>query len=265
MLGWFSLTENAAPGEADRLMTRLAADLVAAGLRVAGAVQRNTDLGAGRSCDMDVVVIGEEERPIRISQSLGPGAEGCRLDAGALEMAAGRVVARIGDAGLGTDLLLVPKFGRQEAAGRGFRQLIAQAVATGLPVLLYVPPEQRDDFAAFGGGMAEWVPPEGLAQWCLDPARRQDPRTNLAQIIDARDLLCPLPVLRLRKALLAAPTSARLALIATDPMAQVDVPHFCATSGHVMIALRDLPDGARAFVVERGPGPDIAGGARQEG
>lgn len=70
--------------------------------------------------------------------------------------------------------------------------------------------------------------------------------------IDARDLLCPLPVLRLRKALMALPPGARARLVATDPAAAIDVPHFCAQSGHRLIETCDLPDGARAFTVEKG-------------
>lgn len=70
--------------------------------------------------------------------------------------------------------------------------------------------------------------------------------------IDARDMLCPLPVLRLRKALMALPPGARARLVATDPAAAIDVPHFCAQSGHRLIETCDLPDGARAFTVEKG-------------
>ena len=76
MLGWFSLDDDAPPGEADRILARLSARLADAGLRVAGAVQRNTDLGADCACDMDVLVIGEEDAPVRISQSLGSGSTG---------------------------------------------------------------------------------------------------------------------------------------------------------------------------------------------
>ena len=43
----------------------------------------------------------------------------------------------------------------------------AQAVADGLPVLLHVPPEQRDAFAGFCDGMGERVDPAELAGWCL--------------------------------------------------------------------------------------------------
>lgn len=85
-------------------------------------------------------------------------------------------------------------------------------------------------------------------------------------VIDARDLLCPLPVLRLRKALLDIPVGARLILLATDPMAVVDVPHYCREAGHVMSGLRDLGAGVCEFTVERGPSaPLAASGLTPEG
>lgn len=168
VLAWFGLSDEAAPGEADRLLAGLAADLARAGLRIAGAVQRNIDHGGACNCDMDVIVIGEEDRPIRISQSLGPGSTGCRLDPGALEVAAARVAARLA----GAELLILPKFGRQEAIGRGFRPLIAQAVSEGLPVLLHVPPEQRAEFDAFRGGLGQHLAPDALQEWCLARAAR---------------------------------------------------------------------------------------------
>lgn len=164
MLGWFSLDDDASPGEADRILARLSVRLADSGLRVVGAVQENTDLGADCACDMDVLVIGEEDAPIRISQSLGTGSSGCRLDPGALELAAARVAARLA----GAELLILPKFGRQEAVGRGFRSVIAQAVADGIPVLLHVPPEQRAAFAEFCGDMGQQLAADRLADWCLD-------------------------------------------------------------------------------------------------
>lgn len=165
-LGWFGLDGDAPAGEADRILADLARDLAAAGVKLAGAIQRNTDLGADCACDMDVVIIGDEDRPIRISQSLGNGSTGCRLDPGALEVAAARVEARLD----GAQLLIVPKFGRQEAVGRGFRSVIARAVAGDLPVVLHVPPEQRAAFAEFSDGVGERVAPGALADWCLSRA-----------------------------------------------------------------------------------------------
>ncbi|MEQ5796067.1 sulfurtransferase TusA family protein [Paracoccus sp. NFXS7] len=78
-------------------------------------------------------------------------------------------------------------------------------------------------------------------------------RGGVVTDLDARGLLCPLPVLRLRKALLAMPAGATIRLIATDGMAMVDVPHFCGQAGHAMIGMRDLGDGVTEFTVRRGP------------
>lgn len=52
------------------------------------------------------------------------------------------------------------------------------------------------------------------------------------RIIDARGLNCPLPVLRLRKVLLAAAPGSAVELHATDRAALKDVPAFCAAQGH---------------------------------
>lgn len=50
--------------------------------------------------------------------------------------------------------------------------------------------------------------------------------------VDARGLLCPLPVLRARKLLLAMQPGQVLRLLASDPAAVIDVPHFAQESGH---------------------------------
>jgi tRNA 2-thiouridine synthesizing protein A len=60
--------------------------------------------------------------------------------------------------------------------------------------------------------------------------------------IDATGLHCPMPVLRLQKALRGLDSGARLVLLASDPMAAVDVPHFLNQHGHKLIA-RSESDG----------------------
>lgn len=56
------------------------------------------------------------------------------------------------------------------------------------------------------------------------------------QEIDATGLLCPLPVLKARKRLKGMARGSVLRLVATDPAAVVDVPHFCAEAGHELLA-----------------------------
>jgi tRNA 2-thiouridine synthesizing protein A len=51
-------------------------------------------------------------------------------------------------------------------------------------------------------------------------------------IIDARGLKCPLPVLKMEKRLAAMPPGATLIVLATDPMARIDIPLHCQQNGH---------------------------------
>lgn len=55
------------------------------------------------------------------------------------------------------------------------------------------------------------------------------------EIVDCEGLLCPLPVLRARKRLLSLAPGRVLCVRATDPMAQIDLPHFCAEAGHAYL------------------------------
>lgn len=50
--------------------------------------------------------------------------------------------------------------------------------------------------------------------------------------IDARGLKCPLPVLKMEKRLAALPSGASLIVLATDPMARIDIPLHCRQHGH---------------------------------
>lgn len=80
----------------------------------------------------------------------------------------------------------------------------------------------------------------------------KDPRATEWQVtIDARGLLCPLPVLRARKRLVSMVEGDVLALFATDPAAIVDVPHFCAEAGHRFLDCRDQGD-CQLYLIRRG-------------
>ncbi|GHA40106.1 hypothetical protein GCM10008927_00230 [Amylibacter ulvae] len=54
--------------------------------------------------------------------------------------------------------------------------------------------------------------------------------------LDATGLLCPLPVLRARKRLMALDSGQVLRMLADDPAAIIDVPHFCTEQGHQLVA-----------------------------
>lgn len=146
-------------GDTDLLLEALAADLAARGLRCCGTVQINSERCDAGPCDMDVRVLPNGP-VLRISQDLGPQSKGCRLDPAALETAVGLVAAGMS---ADTDLLIINKFGKHEADGRGFRDVIAQALALDIPVLVGVNTLNRASFEAFAGGFATEVASERLA------------------------------------------------------------------------------------------------------
>ena len=63
-------------------------------------------------------------------------------------------------------------------------------------------------------------------------------------VVDARGHRCPTPTLRLRRALEAAAPGALIELIADDPLARIDVPHFLREAGGELVATP-------------GPGPEL--------
>ncbi|MCG8623561.1 MAG: sulfurtransferase TusA family protein [Proteobacteria bacterium] len=64
-----------------------------------------------------------------------------------------------------------------------------------------------------------------------------NPRVSTPAILelDARGLLCPLPVLKARKALADMAAGETLAVLADDPVAPLDFADFCQTSGHTLL------------------------------
>ena len=52
------------------------------------------------------------------------------------------------------------------------------------------------------------------------------------EILDCRGLKCPLPVLKTEKRLAQLPPGTSLTVLATDPIAKIDIPLFCTQNGH---------------------------------
>jgi tRNA 2-thiouridine synthesizing protein A len=70
------------------------------------------------------------------------------------------------------------------------------------------------------------------------------------ETIDARGLKCPLPVLKLEKRLEQLAPGVSLIVLATDPMARIDIPLYCRQYGHAC-TIADDPEALR-FMVIRG-------------
>jgi tRNA 2-thiouridine synthesizing protein A len=52
------------------------------------------------------------------------------------------------------------------------------------------------------------------------------------EIVDCRGLKCPLPVLKTEKRLGQVTAGTRVVVLATDPIAKIDIPLFCTQNGH---------------------------------
>ncbi|MCO4848426.1 MAG: sulfurtransferase TusA family protein [Yoonia sp.] len=69
--------------------------------------------------------------------------------------------------------------------------------------------------------------------------------------LDATGLLCPLPVLKARKRLQGLSSGDELRVMADDPAAVVDIPHFCAEAGHTLVDMSDQ-GAAQLYVIRKG-------------
>ena len=71
------------------------------------------------------------------------------------------------------------------------------------------------------------------------------------QDLDATGLLCPLPVLKARKRLMAMARGQILRIQADDPAAIIDIPHFCAEQGHDLLS-QDVGTRPQTYLIRRG-------------
>jgi tRNA 2-thiouridine synthesizing protein A len=69
-------------------------------------------------------------------------------------------------------------------------------------------------------------------------------------VYDLRGLNCPLPVLKARKRLSEMDAGAQLWVETTDPLAVIDLPHFCREAGHVLVVTETVKGGHR-FLIEK--------------
>jgi tRNA 2-thiouridine synthesizing protein A len=69
-------------------------------------------------------------------------------------------------------------------------------------------------------------------------------------LVDARGHRCPTPTLRLRRAFETAPAGAQVRLLADDPMAKIDVPHFADQAGLTVLEAGETA-GVFSFLLAR--------------
>jgi tRNA 2-thiouridine synthesizing protein A len=67
---------------------------------------------------------------------------------------------------------------------------------------------------------------------------------------DLKGLKCPLPVLKTRKKLAQLAPGTELQIETTDPLAGIDIPHFCDQEGHALLSAERTDTGHR-FLIRR--------------
>ena len=155
----------------DALIAQCAAGLVASGYRLGGVVQSNAHRHGRRRCDMYVRdLLGGEE--IKISLDRGNEARGCRLDPDAFARIDTWVERAVRER---VDLLIINKFGREEAHGRGLRSVIAEALIAEIPLLIGVSTRNLCDFLTFVGDSATRLRPDvgAITAWCRNAIERE--------------------------------------------------------------------------------------------
>ncbi|TDX28256.1 DUF2478 domain-containing protein [Rhodovulum visakhapatnamense] len=143
----------------DALLAKVVAALRAEGVRVAGFRQGRAPEGGMAVEDLTGGGV------FSISQDLGPGSQGCKLDPQGLAEAACAALAALET---GPDLLILPRFGKAEVEGHGFRSVIERACERQVPVLVAVKPDCTAAWTDFTGGVADRLVPERAAvlDWC---------------------------------------------------------------------------------------------------
>ena len=75
--------------------------------------------------------------------------------------------------------------------------------------------------------------------------------------LDARNLLCPMPVIRVQNAMESLAPGDVIEVLCTDPGAMNDVPAWCRVNGHeVLEAVEDAGADEIRITIRAGPGDD---------
>src|SRR5262249_299269 len=147
--------------------------LRANGVRIAGLLQRFGETLPNGKRAMYVEDLSNGER-IRLDIFRGKEAAGCTLDPDGLNRAACVIKNAIAQR---PDILMVNRFGKQEAEGHGMRAELAEAVSSGVPTVVAVSKSLIADWDKFVGEPGHLLKPEldDIVTWSQQQLRSSDP------------------------------------------------------------------------------------------
>ncbi len=142
------------------------------GVRVAGLLQRFGEPLPGGKRSMYVEDLSSGER-IRLDLPRGPEASGCTLDPDGLNRAACALRSAITQR---PDVLMVNRFGKQEAEGHGMRAELAETVSSGLPTVVAIHQSLVVEWEKFLGEPGHLLQPEptDIVNWFRQRVRSAD-------------------------------------------------------------------------------------------
>lgn len=144
------------------LLAQAARRFAAAGTRVLGVVEHLPPGGDSADVLLLDLVTGAT---LPLHQNLGSGAGACSLDPSSLTAACAWVESAIAahlseEQDAAGTVVILSKFGRQEAEGRGLTDAFHAAVAGELKILTSVSPSVRAEWSAFAGDLARIATPD---------------------------------------------------------------------------------------------------------
>ena len=69
-------------------------------------------------------------------------------------------------------------------------------------------------------------------------------------LLDARGLVCPMPLIKARQALMVVGRGATICVLATDPGSVADFTSFCDATGHRLLS-SEHKDGVYLYIIEK--------------
>lgn len=156
-----AVIHGAGSAHVDGLLDDFAGELARRGFAVGGVVQRN--VGKIDDCAQTMLLVDVSDGKVfDITQYLGAGSQACRVNPAEVAAAASAIRAAVERQ---VDLIVVNKFAGLEAGGEGLADEMLSAMAAGIPVLTSVGGRYLNEWHAFTGGMADFLPPEPAALW----------------------------------------------------------------------------------------------------
>jgi nucleoside-triphosphatase THEP1 len=138
----------------DRLLLDFTEDLRRSGVRTAGLVQVDRSKGQSDDREIQTVVLSSGD-VVPVTHNRNLGATGCGLDCRQLASIAKLIEATIH---AGTGLVVINRFGKLEAEGKGLIDLIRQAAEADIPVLIAVPEHRFAKWIKHSAGMSVRLP-----------------------------------------------------------------------------------------------------------